>query len=185
MESNMKKKLHDDKTTIADRIFGWLGFSIAAAALGFLLSPSATLADSNQNHSPHYVQSNLVSDVPGTALVTDTNLINAWGISFSPTSPFWVSANGSGRSTLYAVTYTNGQVQVVKQPLEVTIPGEGNVTGQLFDGAGSFHGDIFLFVSEDGTISGWRPALGTAAETLTTRSNAIYKGVALVNTTAG
>src|SRR5262249_51264626 len=34
---------------------------------------------------------NLVSDLPGMADVTDTNLVNPWGIAFSGTSPFWIS----------------------------------------------------------------------------------------------
>jgi uncharacterized protein (TIGR03118 family) len=177
----MKKKTNRTKTSP----FHLLDRRLLFAAAALLLSPVSLLADNNKNHSPHYVQSNLVSDVPGAALVTDNKLLNAWGISFAPTGPFWVSANGTGRSMLYAVVYTNGQTQVAKQSLEVFIPGEGDVTGQLFDGSGSFNGDIFIFVSEDGTISGWRPALGTAAETLATHSNAIYKGVAMVNTAAG
>jgi uncharacterized protein (TIGR03118 family) len=63
----------------------------------------------------------------------------------------------------------------------VSIPGEGNPTGQVFNNTTNFNGDFFLFVSEDGTISGWRPALGTAAEILATRSNAVYKGVTLMS----
>jgi uncharacterized protein (TIGR03118 family) len=50
----------------------------------------------------------------------------------------------------------------------------------LFDNTGSFNGDIFIFAGEDGTISGWRGALGTTAELLTSRSNAVYKGITLV-----
>ena len=133
-----------------------------------------------------YRQVNLVSDQPGIALLQDTNLVNAWGMSFSPTSPFWVSDNGTGKATLYAVTNdTSGSIQVTKLGLEVNIPGEGNVTGQVFNNTTNFNGDVFIFVSEDGTISGWRGALGTSAEILATRSNAVYKGVTLVSTAAG
>jgi uncharacterized protein (TIGR03118 family) len=64
--------------------------------------------------------------------------------------------------------------------LTVTIPGAGNVTGQVFNGTSAFNGDRFLFVSEDGTISGWRNALGTTAEVLRTGfSDNVYKGTAL------
>jgi hypothetical protein len=77
-------------------------------------------------------------------------------------------------------------VQVVKQGLQVTIPGDGTPTGQVFNNLGGFNGDIFLFVSEDGTVSGWRPALGTAAEPLVPGdTNTVYKGVTLVSTTNG
>jgi uncharacterized protein (TIGR03118 family) len=139
-----------------------------------LLFTGAAWADS-------FYSTNLVTDdqAVNPAQITDPNLVNAWGISLSPTSPFWVSANVSGLSTLYRVDpVTNA---TTKLALEVTIPGDGSVTGQVFNGTPSaFNGDSFLFVSEDGTISGWRGALGTNAETLQTASaTADYKGVAL------
>ena len=131
-----------------------------------------------------YLQTNLVSNLEGLAQLQDTNLVNPWGISFSPTSPFWISDNGSGLSTLYAVTNdAGGAPHVVKQGLQVAIPGEGNPTGQLFNNTGGFNSDIFIFAGEDGTISGWRGALGTTAELLTSRSNAVYKGITLVTNT--
>ncbi|HSU66518.1 MAG TPA: TIGR03118 family protein, partial [Tepidisphaeraceae bacterium] len=112
------------------------------------------------------------------AAITDPDLVNAWGVSYSPTSPFWVSDNGAGVATLYNVTPSSNAVS--KLGLTVTIPGDGSVTGQAFNigaATGAFHGDNFLFVNEDGTISGWRGALGTAAETLQPGSSAnVYKG---------
>ncbi len=84
-----------------------------------------------------------------------------------------------GVSTLYRVG--PGDVPT-KQGLVVTIPNAGNVTGQVFNtgGTGNFNGDAFLFVSEDGTVSGWRGALGTTAETLVSPSSAnSYKGTAI------
>src|SRR5581483_9578512 len=62
-----------------------------------------------------FVQSNLVSNLPGLAAVKDTNLVNPWGLAFSATSPFWVADNGTGLSTLYNST---GAVQAVV----VTVP---------------------------------------------------------------
>jgi uncharacterized protein (TIGR03118 family) len=125
---------------------------------------------------------NLVTDdqTVNAAQITDPNLKNAWGISHSGTSPFWVSSNGGGISTLYRVDPLSNAT--TKVGLEVTIPGAGNVTGQVFNigGAGNFNGDNFLFVSEDGTISGWRGALGTDAEVLQLDSPAnSYKGAAI------
>ena len=123
---------------------------------------------------------NLVTDnqAANPAQITDAGLVNAWGLSYSPTSPFWVSSNGAGTSTLYRVAPATQAT--TKVPLIVAIPGAGNVTGQVFNsgGAGQFNGDAFLFVSEDGTVSGWRGALGTTAETLASMSG-IYKGAAL------
>ena len=142
--------------------------------------------DRNRQKSDDYLQTNLVSDQAGVAMLQDTNLVNAWGISFSATSPFWVSANGMGLALLYSVTNdSQGNMVVTKQGLEVTIPGDGTPTGQVFNDKGGFNGDIFLFVSEDGTISGWRGSLGTSAEVLTNRSTAVYKGVTLASTANG
>jgi uncharacterized protein (TIGR03118 family) len=119
-----------------------------------------------------FLQTNLASDQMGVAQFTDTNLVNPWGIAASASSPFWLGVNGSGVSLLY-----NGAG--VQQGLIVTIPGEGSVTGVAFSNvAGNFNGDAFLFASEDGAVSGWRGALGTAAETLVLPSdNNSYKGL--------
>ena len=99
---------------------------------------------------------NLITDdqLAHPAKLEDPNLQNAWGVSFSPGSPLWVSDNGTGVSTLYRIdASTNVPTKV---GLTVTIPGDGSVTGQAFNtGAGAaspaFNGDNFLFVSEDGT----------------------------------
>jgi uncharacterized protein (TIGR03118 family) len=133
-----------------------------------------------------YRQTNLVSDQPGVAILQDPNLVNAWGMAFSSGSPIWVSDNGSGLATIYQVTYdANGLVHVSKLALQVRIPGAGNPTGQVFNDTSGFHGDIFLFDSEDGTISGWRSALGTNAEVLVSRPSAVYKGLTLASTAGG
>ncbi|SEK67412.1 TIGR03118 family protein [Nitrosovibrio tenuis] len=131
-----------------------------------------------------FVQTNLVTDdqTANAAQITDPNLKNAWGMSFGPATPFWVSANGTGTANLYSVD--PGTQATTKQSLMVSIPGAGSVTGQVFNNSTtSFNGNRFLFVSEDGTVSGWRPALGTAAETIAPASTAnIYKGAAIGNT---
>jgi uncharacterized protein (TIGR03118 family) len=132
-------------------------------------------------------QTNLTSDGAVTAAVTDPNLKNPWGISYSPTGPFWVSDNATGLTTLYDGT---GAIQ----SLVVTVPaagsGTGTPTGQLFNGtqdfvvhAGGKSGPAsFIFVTEDGTISGWNfnvnPA--TAIVAVNRSSNgAVYKGIAM------
>jgi uncharacterized protein (TIGR03118 family) len=180
----MKKEQNKSKAMAESRNLRGLG-PFVLAALFTVVSTTSRAQDGynhGRDHRLNYRQVNLVSDQPGVALVQDTNLVNAWGMSFSPASPFWISANGTGRSTLYAVTNDAfGAPQVAKQALEVTIPGEGSPTGQVFNNTTNFNGDLFLFVSEDGVISGWRGALGTEAEVLATRSTAIYKGVTLAS----
>jgi uncharacterized protein (TIGR03118 family) len=124
------------------------------------------------------------------AQLTDPFLVNPWGISASLGSPFWLSDNGTGVSTLYSVNPTTNvatKVTLGSPPdpsggVVIPPPGSGNPTGQVFNsaGAGAFNGNTFLFVSENGVISGWRNALGTTAEILQSPSDAnVYKGTAL------
>jgi len=140
---------------------------------------------------------NLVTDdqTAHPAQITDPFLKNAWGISHSTGSPFWVSDNRAGVATLYQVNAANVTTKVILgSPPDpsggVVIPpqGTGTPTGQVFNSAsasGAFNADNFLFVSEDGTISGWRNALGTTAERFQVADNAnVYKGTAL-DTTGG
>ncbi len=159
---------------ISNRIARWSALVssglIAIVLLLFLSLPieAATLFD----------QTNLVTNdqTANPAQITDTHLVNAWGISFTTGSPFWVSDNGTGVTTLYNVNPTTNATSIAG--LVVTIPGAGNPTGQVFNSTTAFNGDPFLFVSEDGTISGWRGALGTTAETLQVGDAAnVYKGV--------
>src|ERR1700761_6402954 len=63
----------------------------------------------------HYTQVNLVANTSGIAPVTDPHLVNPWGLSRTSSSPWWVSDNGTGLSTLY-----NGAGII--NPLVVTIP---------------------------------------------------------------
>src|SRR5262249_10231696 len=78
-----------------------------ATTVLLLLACSAAIAQdfgNDQGGVNRYRQVNLVSDLPDVAVLQDTNLVNAWGIAFSATGPFWVSANGSGRAVVYTVT---------------------------------------------------------------------------------
>jgi len=157
-------------------------YRIAAISLGLCLALG--LMGTSARAGDIFKTTNLVSDGSVPAQITDPNLVNAWGISYGATSPFWVSDNGTGVSTLYSVNPTTNATAIV--PLVVSIPGEGNPTGQVFNSAaasGAFNKDVFLFVSEDGTISGWKG--GTSAEVLQLGSaNNVYKGVTL-DTTGG
>jgi uncharacterized protein (TIGR03118 family) len=125
----------------------------------------------------HYQQTNLVSDVPGLAPVTDANLVNPWGLIASATSPWWVADNGTGVSTLY-----NGAGQ--KLALTVTIPTPlggtppSTPTGIVFNGSSDFGGARFIFVTEDGTVSGWSGG-SAAVLKFTSPTPAIYKGATI------
>jgi uncharacterized protein (TIGR03118 family) len=149
--------------------------SIRTPALIALLGAAGLTSAFAANNA--FKQSNLVSDIPGLATYTDPNLVNPWGLSASGASPMWVSNADSGTSTIY-----NGAG--VPSPLVVMIPTPGGAagapTGQIFNGTTAFNGDRFIFATENGTIAGWRGALGTTAETLFDMSagDASYKGLA-------
>jgi uncharacterized protein (TIGR03118 family) len=148
-----------------------------------VLLVACALAWGTHAEAQHYQQKNLVSDLPGMATFQDVNLQNPWGLSRSSGSPWWVSDNGTGLSTLYD---GNG----VAQPLVVTIPPgsssatQGTPTGTVFNGTSDFvlpNGlpARFLFVAEDGSISGWNG--GTSAVVVASQDGASYKGMAIAS----
>ena len=122
------------------------------------------------------VQTNLASDISGLAAYLDSNLVNPWGIASSAGSPFWLSDNGTGVSTLY-------DGAGAPQALTVTVPPPGGTsasspTGIVFNGnAQSFGGAPFIFATRDGTIASWSSGT-SAALRVDNSSNAAYTGLA-------
>jgi len=146
--------------------------TVAFAVLFALAGASISAADT-------FLQTNLTSDVPGLAYITDPNLKNPWGFSYSATSPFWISNQASGTSTLY-----DGQGN--RSSLIVTIPGSATPpsgpTGQVFNSTAGFllPGNSpahFIFDTLGGTIDGWN-AGGTAVQMVST-PGAVYTGLAM------
>ncbi len=132
---------------------------------------------------PTYSVTNLITNNQSVnqAQITDTNLVNPWGVSFSSTSPLWVSNEGTGVASLYKISTTD-QVSIVSSPdFPVNIQG-GGVTGQVFNPSSTaFNGDPFLFVTLGGTVQGWQPALGNTAQVLSLADSAnSYDGATLV-----
>jgi uncharacterized protein (TIGR03118 family) len=136
-----------------------------------------------------YVQTNLVSDISGLgAEVTDSSLVNPWGVSFFDGSPFWVSDQHTNVATLYAVTGATGTT-ASKVGLTVDIPttasGPEGPTGQVSNtNAHSFIlGDgtdaLFIFANLNGEISAWNQGLGTTASVEVTTPGAVYTGLAV------
>lgn len=132
----------------------------------------------------HYKQTNLVSDIMGMAPVHDPNLKNPWGLTRSSGSPFWVSNNNSGTSTLYDGNGNPFPPPPMGGPLVVTVPPPGFApgtqsapTGVVFNGSptdfllATGKPAIFIFATEDGTISGWNPGVNPP----TSVTNAILK----------
>ena len=152
----------------------------AAGIAACLWYPS--LASGNTDFS----QTNLVSDVKGLAGTLDVHLANPWGLTSSATSPFWVSDQATGVSTLY-----DGSGNII--PLVVAIPGSSTPpsgpTGIVFNGTTGFAGpggnpDIFIWATLNGTIAGWNGASNTAT-TQVPASGAVFTGLAEANNGTG
>lgn len=131
-----------------------------------------------------YAVTNLVSDIAGFAAQTDPNLVNPWGIALSPTSPFWVSDNRSGVTTLYNGA---GALFPVASPIVAKIPG-GKPTGQVFNGTATAFliapgkAASFIFSTETGFIAGWNSTVDPANAAVlvdNSGSGAVYKGLAI------
>ncbi|MFZ3341133.1 MAG: TIGR03118 family protein [Terriglobales bacterium] len=164
-----------------------LSYPAALLALSLSLFSGNALAQ-------HYTETDLTANRTGisSAANIDPNLANPWGLSRSSGSPWWDSDNGAGLSTLY-------DLAGVPQSLVVTVPppkgqnGTAAPTGTIYNYTTSFAAapgapSIFLFVTEDGTISGWNPNVNQTNAVLLVDHNqqgAIYKGCALASLPSG
>jgi uncharacterized protein (TIGR03118 family) len=167
------------------RVFSTTALLLCAAA-------ALSLTSWNVRAQNVFQRINLVSDIPGLATNTDTNLANPWGIASSSTSPFWVADNARGLSTLYDGSGT-------PQSLVVTVPPAGGDSGRsapigvAFNAGTSFQiasgaPARFIFATANGTIAAWNPAVdATHALRMVDHSSsgAVYKGLAIASTASG
>jgi uncharacterized protein (TIGR03118 family) len=160
-----------------------IGLLVVAAAMFMSVSARADT----------YSWTNFQSDIPGVAQHVDPNLVNPWGMAASPNGIIWVSDNGTGVSTLYNQDGTAVPL-VVEIPRAARNRDVGNPTGIVFNGTSFFqvtkNGNsapaFFIFVSEDGSISGWNPTLDLTHAIIAVDNGtnlgvnrAIYKGATL------
>jgi uncharacterized protein (TIGR03118 family) len=158
-----------------------------------LLLVAAVMFTAASARADTYSWTNFQSDIAGVAQHTDRNLVNPWGMSVSPNGTIWVSDNGTGVSTLYHQDGTASSL-VVTIPTSARNRGTGNPTGQVFNGTQFFqvtkNGNsapaLFIFVSEDGSISGWNSTLDQTHAIIAVDNGrnrsvglAIYKGATL------
>src|SRR6185312_3575752 len=141
-----------------------VGVAAGGLLVGLAAAPAGA-ATAGHRFDDGYQQINLVSDLPGMAQLQDPNLVNPWGLSSSPTSPLWVSDNGTDKTTLYTGGVSGQPASIV--PLVVSIPG-GAPTGQVFNSTSDFQlptggKAFFIFAGENGELSAWNPAQGTSA----------------------
>src|SRR6184192_4134752 len=137
---------------------------------------------------------NLEGDIPGVAEITDSNVVNPWGIAVAPSGTLFVADNGNGVATTY---FQNGTpFPSFNNPLVITIPASAtntdgaNPTGVVANNTSFFkvtNGTNTLpakmiFVSEDGMISGWNPNLNNTQAFKAVdngSSGAVYKGATI------
>jgi uncharacterized protein (TIGR03118 family) len=146
-----------------------------------IAAPASASASAQPPGAREYVVHDLVSNVAGVADHTDPNLVNAWGLTAGPTTPWWVSDNGSDLSTLYNAAGT-------PLPLVVSVPGAP--TGTVFNGTpGSFlvgsSNAAFIFATEGGTILGWNGGPAATVEVDRSAAGAVFKGLAIAQAPSG
>ncbi len=168
---------------------------VPAFTLSLFLLPSLTQAQ-------HYSQENLVSDISqpnnadGTTVLVDPNLKNPWGLTRSSGSPWWIGNNNSGTSSLFSGAgsprniFTEaggvaGNFVVVPPPGFAPAGTQSTPTGVVFNGSptdflldkGTPAGKpaVFIFATEDGTISGWNPAANISAGGNPPSTNAVLE----------
>src|SRR4051794_27844763 len=162
----------------------------AAAVLSLALVAAAPLPAAPPGGN--YTVTPLASNIPGMAPMLDTNLVNAWGLARSATSPWWVADNGTDKTTIYNGA---GVLQNIGgNPFQAV---DGGPTGAVFSGiAGQFQVGTtaapttlgtsnFVFASEDGMIRAWRGGSTAALVTASGGTDAIFKGLAISNGAAG
>jgi uncharacterized protein (TIGR03118 family) len=171
----------------------------------FIASLAIAQDDDSRGERDAYAVTRLVSNLSGHAAMQDPVLQNAWGVAFSPAgSPFWVNDNATGCSTLYdgvGTKVTALQVSIPlpgnvvptaschpKDPNKPANPGPAAPTGIVWNPAASFVVPgtkipaVFIFATEDGTISAWAGGLNPADNAVIaadeSMSGAVYKGLA-------
>jgi uncharacterized protein (TIGR03118 family) len=146
-----------------------------------------------------FKQTNLASDVSGLATLTDPNLVNTWGVSAIPgVSPFWISNQGTGTSSLFSVAGSTGVAHANFFPSPATnfvavpppvVNGFPGPTGQVANAVGTSFNitggpAVFIFANLNGTISAWNgsnanSATMNAATFVTGTQGAVYTGLAM------
>ena len=158
---------------------------VLALVLGAALVAVSPLTAAERNS---YTVTPLVSDQPGVAPNTDSHLKNAWGLTSSATSPWWVSNNATDTSTLYR----GSDGTPFPQPTPLVVNVAGGPTGAVFNPTTGFilpvggTKALFIFDNEDGQILAWNGAQGTTAVVMhTSPDGGIYKGLAIADTADG
>jgi uncharacterized protein (TIGR03118 family) len=145
--------------------------------------PGSDGSDITPKDFKNFVQLNLVGNDAASAWHVDANLVNGWGIAFPPSGPAWVSSEGKGKSTIYDLDGVP-VVNAVSIPY-AGISNSGHPTGHVYNITSDFklpNGNPaqFIFVTSDGTISGWNSG-NAAIKKVDQSPSASYLGVTMAN----
>ena len=149
-----------------------------------------------------YHQTNLVSNLPGVALVEDPQLSMPWGIALNSSSPFWVVNNGNDRATLYKGDVSSSPLVINSALPSVAIPNVPTLvpfpsrpTGVVANTTSDFLVSLtptspaapahFIFATLSGGINAWQPGLGSVAVVVRFMSGHSYTGLALGSNASG
>jgi uncharacterized protein (TIGR03118 family) len=176
--------------TSRSRFDAVLGTTVAPAALLALL----VLAEPAGAAENFVTETDIVSDGVVPAMHTDSTFKNPWGMSYDPGGDFWISLAGAGTSPVYSAT---GQEQfwvTVPQPARLT--GASQPTGQVYNPTSGFPiasgsntaAAEFIFVTQEGTISGWATSVDQTNGVIAVDNSAAganYQGATLVTNKTG
>ncbi|HEV7798946.1 MAG TPA: TIGR03118 family protein, partial [Pyrinomonadaceae bacterium] len=197
---------HRQNSTVVAKIF-------VAALLVFALLPQGIAARATKPARPDgppglpaasgiYNQTNLVSDLPGVALVEDRQLVNPWGVALSSTGPFWVVNNKTDRATIYQGDVSGSPLAPNATLPSVAIPNTPTVasapslpTGVTANSTNDFLVSLtptspampaqFIFATLSGGINAWAANTGSTAVVVKFLSGHSYTGIAIGNNASG
>ena len=165
---------------------------------------SQTQGQGQGQNKNSYVVTNLTSDLPNVAANTDPVLQNSWGVAFAPGGTIWISDNANGCATLVDGTgvpspnqfkiplpggmIAPGSCMNVNPQAPPQSPTPAAPTGLVWNPVSAFlvpntkTQAVFIFDTEDGTLSEWAPGLTPADQAVLAVDNsangAVYKGLA-------
>jgi len=177
--------------TVIDRFSNKVSAGVVLLTCAFWLNVQAD--------SDGFRQINLISDQPGQARFTDTNALNAWGLTFAFGDMFVVE-NHAGVASFYEPSGRSEDL-VLRIPSPAGPDATSAPTDVAFNESALFGAQHFqvmvgtellpslaIFATEDGTIASWVPFLDSEQVVIAvdnSAAGAIYKSVALAQTHKG
>lgn len=167
--------------------------ALTLGTVGALAAASPPLSGQPAETQQHqgFRETDLVSDIPGRAAVTDPNLANPWGLVTTRSGDLLVADNHTDKATTYSGGQQGQPVEIL--PGVVSFPTDGAPTGVVrndsddfeFSGFGNTAPARFLFAGEHGDLFAYNPDVSRTDAVLVAHEDsgdetAIFKGLALL-----